>query len=199
MKKLVEITLGILTAIGGMIDIGNLVANPQAGARFGMALAWVIPLGVVGMMLYMEMASRIAIIAGRPVFDVVRERLGARVGLLNLSASFGLTVLILIAEVGGLALVLELVSGVNYLLWIPLVAILIWLVVWKVPYQHMERFYGLLGLGMLAVVVAVWRLNPDWGHLWHVSTHPFLPKNEDWPTYCYFPIAQPGSTFRVYP
>jgi hypothetical protein len=59
MKKLVEITLGILTAIGGMIDIGNVVANPQAGARFGMALAWVIPLGVLGMMLYMEMASRV--------------------------------------------------------------------------------------------------------------------------------------------
>ena len=147
MKKLLEISLGILTAIGGMIDIGNLVANPQAGARFGMALVWTIPLGVVGMMLYMEMASRVATVAGRPVFDIVRERLGARVGLLNLVASFGLTVLILIAEIGGLGLVLELVTGVNYLLWIPLVAVLVWLVVWKLPYQHMERVYGLLGLG----------------------------------------------------
>jgi len=36
-KKLTELTLGILTAIGGMIDISNLVANPQAGARFSMA------------------------------------------------------------------------------------------------------------------------------------------------------------------
>src|SRR2546421_9775477 len=85
----------------GMIDIGNLVANPQAGARFGMALAWVIPLGVLGMMLYMEMASRVATVAHRPVFDIIRERLGARVALVNLVTSFGITVLILIAEIGG--------------------------------------------------------------------------------------------------
>jgi hypothetical protein len=45
MRKLLEISLGILTAIGGMIDIGNLVANPQAGARFGMSLAWVVLVG----------------------------------------------------------------------------------------------------------------------------------------------------------
>jgi len=48
LKKLLEVTLGILTAIGGMIDIGNLVANPKAGARFGMGLAWVIVLGAIG-------------------------------------------------------------------------------------------------------------------------------------------------------
>jgi Mn2+/Fe2+ NRAMP family transporter len=198
MKKLVEITLGILTAIGGMIDIGNLVANPQAGARFGMALAWVIPLGVVGMMLYMEMASRVATVAHRPVFDIVRERLGAGVGLVNLAASFGLTFLILIAEIGGVGLVLELVTGVNYLAWIPCVALLVWFVVWKVPYQHMERIYGLFGLGMLVVVVAVWRLHPDWGQLWHLALHPSLPPTEDWPTYWYFAVAQLGSIFEVY-
>jgi Mn2+/Fe2+ NRAMP family transporter len=197
-KKLVEISLGILTAIGGMIDIGNLVANPQAGARFGMALAWTIPFAVIGMILYMEMASRVATVAHRPVFDIVRERLGARIGLLNLATSFGLTVLILIAEIGGLGLVLELVTGLNYLLWIPLMAILIWLIVWKMPYQRMERIYGLMGLGMLAVLVAVWRLHPDWGQLWHLATHPTVPSTEDHPTYWYFAVAQIGSVFEVY-
>ena len=90
MKKLLEVTLGILTAVGGMIDIGNLVANPQAGARFGVALAWTIPLGVLGIVLYLEMGSRVATVAQRPVFDIVRERLGPKIGLVNLIASFGL-------------------------------------------------------------------------------------------------------------
>jgi manganese transport protein len=199
MKKLVELTLGILTAVGGMIDIGNLVANPQAGARFGMALAWTIPFGVVGIILYLEMGSRIATVAGRPVFDVVRERLGARIALVNLVASFGLTALTLIAEVGGVCLVIELMSGINYLLWIPPIAIFIWLVVWKMPYQHMERVYGLMGLGMLAVLVAVWRLHPDWGHLWHLASHPTVPPTEDHAKYWYFAIAQVGSVFGLYP
>jgi hypothetical protein len=39
LKKLLEVTLGILTAIGGMIDIGNLVANPQAARGSG----WTLP------------------------------------------------------------------------------------------------------------------------------------------------------------
>src|SRR5204863_7054838 len=98
MKKLAEITLGILTAIGGMIDIGNLVANPQAGARFGMALAWVIVVGAVGIVVFTEMSARVATVSHRPMFDLVRERLGARAAMVNLAASLGVNVLTLIAE-----------------------------------------------------------------------------------------------------
>ena len=37
MKRLLQITLGILSAIGGFVDIGDLVFNTQAGAKFGYA------------------------------------------------------------------------------------------------------------------------------------------------------------------
>jgi manganese transport protein len=198
LKKLLQITLGILTAIGGMIDIGNLVANPQAGARFGMGLAWVIVLGAIGIILYAEMAGRVAAISHHATFDVIRERLGPRVALANLIASVSLTVLTLIAEIGGVALVLELGSGINYLVWIPILALLVWLVVWRVKFQAMEKVYGLMGVAMLVVLVAVWRLHPDWGQLWHQASHPSVPPNEDLPTYLYFAIAQLGSVMMPY-
>ena len=35
MKKVFGIFLGVLTAIGGFVDIGDLVANAATGARFG--------------------------------------------------------------------------------------------------------------------------------------------------------------------
>ena len=38
MKKLFSVALGILTAIGGFVDIGDLVTNAQVGARFGWSL-----------------------------------------------------------------------------------------------------------------------------------------------------------------
>src|SRR4051794_24605108 len=76
MKKVFEMTLGILTAIGGFVDIGDLVANAATGARFRMNLAWVVPVGVVGIVVYAEMAGRVASVSGRAVFDLVRERLG---------------------------------------------------------------------------------------------------------------------------
>ena len=48
MKKLFAVALGILTAIGGFVDIGDLVANGLVGARFCYSLAWVVGGGVVG-------------------------------------------------------------------------------------------------------------------------------------------------------
>ena len=41
-----------------------------------MNLAWVVVVGVVGIIVYAEMAGRVAAVSGRPVFDLVRERLG---------------------------------------------------------------------------------------------------------------------------
>ena len=68
MKKLIEITFGILTAIGGFVDIGDLVANSETGARFRMNLAWVVVVGVVGIIVYAEMCGRVAAMSRRPVF-----------------------------------------------------------------------------------------------------------------------------------
>src|ERR1044072_7709353 len=119
MKKGFEITLGILTAIGGFVDIGDMVANSETGARFRMGLAWVVIVGIVGIVLCAEMAGRVAALSRRPVFEVVRERLGPGVGLVNLVASFFINFLTLTAEIAGVAIALSLVSSVYYLLLVP--------------------------------------------------------------------------------
>ncbi len=198
MRKVFEIALGILTAIGGFVDIGDIVANTETGARFGMSLAWVVVVGVVGICVFAEMAGRVATVSGRPVFDLVRERLGARVALVNLLASFFITFLTLAAEIGGVALAIELATSVNYLLWIPLVAFLVWFVVWRVKFQVMENVFGLLGLALIVVAVALWRLHPDWGGLIHGATHPAVPKGEGHPTWWYFAIALLGAAMTPY-
>jgi len=197
-RKVFEIALGILTAIGGFVDIGDIVANTETGARFGMSLAWVVVVGVVGICVFAEMAGRVATVSGRPVFDLVRERLGARVALVNLLASFFITFLTLAAEIGGVALAIELATSVNYLLWIPLVAFLVWFVVWRVKFQVMENVFGLLGLALIVVAVALWRLHPDWGGLIHGATHPAVPKGEGHPTWWYFAIALLGAAMTPY-
>ena len=104
------------------MDIGDIVANSETGARFGMPLAWVVVVGVIGICLFAEMAGRVATVSGQAVFDLVRERLGARAALVNLVASFFITFLTLAAEIGGVALAIELATSVKYLLWVPIVA-----------------------------------------------------------------------------
>src|SRR4051812_30007024 len=99
MKRALAVTLGILTAIGGFVDMGGLVATAETGARFGLALAGVVLVGVLGIVVYAEMAGRVAAVTTRPVFDLVRERLGSRFGLATLVASFLINLLTLTAEI----------------------------------------------------------------------------------------------------
>jgi Mn2+/Fe2+ NRAMP family transporter len=63
MKKIFQVALGILAAIGGFVDIGDLVFNVEAGATLGYQLLWVIVVGVVGIIVYSEMCGRVAAVA----------------------------------------------------------------------------------------------------------------------------------------
>lgn len=198
MKRLIGLMLGVLTAIGGFMDIGDIVANSATGARFGMSLAWAVLLGTVGIVVYAEMAGRVAAVSGRPTFDLVRDRLGARMGLVNLAASFFINFLTLTAEVAGIAIALQLATDVNYLLWLPLTALLVWLVIWRVKFTIMENVFGLMGLALIVMAVAVWQLHPDWSQLWHGSSHPSVPSGEGHATYFYYAIALFGAAMTPY-
>jgi Mn2+/Fe2+ NRAMP family transporter len=197
-KKMLQVTLGILTAIGGFVDIGDLVANALVGSRFGMSLAWVVVVGVIGICLYAEMAGRVAAVTGRAVFDLVRERMGPRTALLNLAASNLVNLLTLAAEVAGVALALQLATSVSYLLFVPMVAFLVWFVIWRMPFEQMERMFGLAGLALLVFAVALWQLGPDWGSLVHQATHPTVQSGEGHPTYWYYAIALFGAAMTPY-
>jgi len=76
LKNVLAVALGIFAAIGGFVDIGDLVFNTQAGATFGFQLLWVVVVGVVGIIVYSEMCGRVSAVSERPVFDLVRERAG---------------------------------------------------------------------------------------------------------------------------
>src|SRR3954463_939413 len=153
MKRVFGVALGILTAIGGFVDIGDLVANALVGSRFGLSLAWATILGIVGICLFAEMSGRVAAVTNRAPFDLVRERLGPRAGLANLVASVLVTMLTFTAEIGGVALALELASSVNYLLLAPMIGVAVWLVMWRVKFSMLENVFGLLGLALVVFVV----------------------------------------------
>ena len=100
MNKIFQIALGILAAIGGFVDIGDLVFNVEAGATLGYQRLWVVVVGVVGIIVYSEMCGRVAAVSKRPVFDAIRERLGFGVGFGALVASQIVNLMTLAAEIG---------------------------------------------------------------------------------------------------
>jgi Mn2+/Fe2+ NRAMP family transporter len=161
--NVMELTLGIMTALGGFVDISELVFALAAGAKFGYLLLWVVVVGTLGIAVYGEMSGRIAAVLKKPVMEVVRMRLGYKGAALVLLAATLVNVLTCAAEIGGLAIILQLLGAMRYQLMLVLAAGLLLVSVYLMPFRIIERFYGLLGLPLLVYVVAAFAAQPDWG------------------------------------
>jgi Mn2+/Fe2+ NRAMP family transporter len=198
-KKYLQVFLGVLTAIGGFVDIGDLVTGAQVGSRFGLSLGWVVILGIFGICVFAEMSGRVAAVSNRATFDLVRERLGPRAGLLNLFGSMAVTILTFTAEIGGVALSLELLSSVNHVLLAPVLGLLIWFVLWKAKFSHIENVLGLLGLALVVFLIAFVKLGPDWSQMLGDQLAAVgKPADESWRTWMYYAVALFGAAMTPY-
>lgn len=196
-RKLLAVALGILSAIGGFVDIGDLVFNMQAGATFGFQLLWVVVVGVVGIIVFSEMCGRVSAVSRRPVFDLVRERTGFGPALGTLVASQIVNLMTCAAEVGGVAICIQLLSGLPYHVLIALAVAALVVVSWVLPFQWIERVFGYLGLCLLVFAVAAVKLNPDWGEV----AHGFVPGGHEGggvAVYLYFVVGLLGAALTPY-
>jgi Mn2+/Fe2+ NRAMP family transporter len=196
-SKIFQVALGILAAIGGFVDIGDIVFNVAAGATFGYQLIWVVAIGVVGIIVYSEMCGRVAAVGKRAVFDAIRERMGFGVGLGALIASEIVNFMTLAAEVGGIAIALQLLSGLPYRSLILLAAVALALVVWVTPFEWIERVFGYGGLCLLVFAVAALKLHPNWGGFGH-GWVPHVPESGNLLVYGYFVVGLLGAAMTPY-
>ena len=196
MKKIFSVALGILAAIGGFVDIGDIVFNVAAGATFGYELLWAVVIGVGGIITFAEMCGRVAAVSGAAVFDAVRERLGVGVGLVAVVAAELVNLLTIAAEIGGVAIVLQLLSGLPYRVLLVLAVLALALVLWLMPFEWIERVFGYCGLALLVFAVAAIKLHPDWGSV----AHGFVPSTgsgNGW-VYAYFVVGLVGAAMIPY-
>jgi manganese transport protein len=197
LKNVLAVALGIFSAIGGFVDIGDLVFNTQAGATFGFQLLWVVVIGVVGIIVYSEMCGRVSAVARRPVFDLVRERTGFGAGFATLVASEVVNLMTCAAEVGGVAICFQLLSGLPYRLLIPLAVLGLAVSSWVLPFRWIERVFGYLGLGLLVFAVAAIKLHPNWGHVAH-GLVPGSHSGGSLMVYLYFVVGLLGAAMTPY-
>lgn len=124
--------------------------------------------------------------------------MGPRFALVALMGAFAVTGLLVMAELSGVAFALQLATSIHYLLWVPVAAVLVLLVIWLLPFETMEKIYGLLGLTMLVFVVAVWHLAPDWSRMWSSATTPRPVEGESWAVYLFFLVTLIGAQMTPY-
>jgi Mn2+/Fe2+ NRAMP family transporter len=199
MKKLLGITLGVMTALGGFVDLGQIVFTMQAGALFGYQLLWTIVLGTAGIIVYMEMCGRIAAVARQPVFAVVRTCLGFRLGLVTLVASNLLNLLTCAAELGGIAIVLHLLTGLPERFLLIASAIVLVSLILLLRFQWIERIFGLAGLMMIIFAVSALTLRPNWNEFAHgLLPIAFQPDLKQPVLYSYFAVGSFSALLMAY-
>jgi Mn2+/Fe2+ NRAMP family transporter len=196
--KVFQVALGVVAAFGGFVDISELVFNVQAGALFGYQLLWVVPIGVVGILTYAEMSGRVAAITKRPVFDVVRQRLGFGPALVTLIASQVINIMTVAAEVGGVALILQLLfADIPFRLLLLVAVAVLTVAVLVLPFSAIERIFGYGGLFLVVFIVAAFKLDPDWGSL-AGGFVPHWQTGQDTLIYWYFAVGVMASALIPY-
>ena len=177
MKKILEIALGIVTSVGGFLEIGSIATAAQAGADFSFQLIWAIVLGGLCIIFLVEQAGRFSAVSGRTIPDAIRERFGFNYFALVYFVLAIVSLLVLAAEIGGVCIALELATGVRFQLWTIPVAFVIWLVLWKGTFGVIEKGVSLLGLVTFSFVVGAWIVHPPWGEVLK-SALPSLPQHD---------------------
>lgn len=160
---ILQLALGIITAIGGFIDVGAIATTALAGAQFGFQLLWALVVATICVILLTEMCGRLAAVSHHTLADAIRERLGFPYFAIPLVTEIAVDTLVLAAEIGGMAVAVHLVSGYDFRLFIPAVTLMLWGLLWFGNFSIIENGVSFLGLVGLAFVVGMFYVRVPWG------------------------------------
>ena len=177
MKRWLGIALGIVTSVGGFLEIGSITTAAQAGADYRYQLIWAIVLGTLCIGFLVEMGGRFAIVSKHTIADALRERFGFHFFMVTLILVFVVSLLVLAAELGGASVAVEFVTGVHYPVWAVPVGLVAWALLWYGTFSIIENGVSMLGLVTIAFVIAAVHLGPDW-HSLAAGIVPSLPHRE---------------------
>jgi Mn2+/Fe2+ NRAMP family transporter len=160
-------------------DAGGITTYSLAGANFGYALLWTMIPVTIALYVIQEMSSRLGVVTGKGLGDLIRERFGVRttvlVMLVLLAANFGTT----LAEFAGLAAGGE-IFGISKYVLVPIGAITVWVLVVKATYRSIERIFLGASAFYLAYVVSGALARPDWGVVLRASVVPSFSFKSDY-------------------
>lgn len=169
---------GIITASVDQ-DAGGIATYSLAGAHYGYSLLWVLFFTAISLAVVQEMGSRMGVVTGKGLGELIRERYGVR------STVFILTILILanlantVAEFAGVAAAFE-IFGVPRLLSVPLTALFVsWLVI-KGTYTRVERVFLVASGLYLVYAISAFVAQPPWGEVLRQTMRPSFHMNRDY-------------------
>lgn len=161
---------GIITAMAGN-DAGGISTYSTAGASFGFATLWVIPIMCVLLIVVETTAGRMGAVTGKGFAALIRERFGIRLTALAMFALLIGNVCTTFSEFAGIASGMEM-FGVSKYISVPVAAVAVWLLVVGGSYKRVQNVFLALSLVFITYVVAAFLAEPDWAQAAHSTVMP---------------------------
>ncbi len=180
---------GIITAMAGN-DAGGISTYSTAGAQFGFATLWVIPIMCIMLVLVEITASKMGAVTGKGFAALIRERFGIRLTTLAMVALLVGNVATTFSEFAGIASGMEM-FGVSKYISVPVAAAAVWLLIAVGSYKRVQNVFLVLSLVFVTYIVAAVMAAPNWETALLATVKPTLDAQ---PAFISLVIAMVGTT-----
>ncbi|HVS82062.1 MAG TPA: Nramp family divalent metal transporter [Pyrinomonadaceae bacterium] len=176
-------------------DPSGISTYSVAGASFGYGLLWAALFSFPLMAAVQLMCARLGMVTGLGLAGVVRRRYSAPVlwgacALLIVANTFNIG-----ADLGGMAEVMQMMTGVTSYFWLPLFTILIVVLLVWLSYKHIAKIFKWLTIVLFSYVIAAFLAHPRWGDVLKAT---FIPQLRLDATYVATILGVLGTTISPY-
>ena len=161
---------GIITASVDQ-DAGGITTYSVAGAKYGYGLLWSLPFIILALAAIQEMGTRMGVVTGRGLADLIRERFGVRFTLLSMAVLVLANIANTASEFAGVAASFE-IFGIGRLWSVPLSALLVLFLVVQGTYRIIERVFLTASALYAVYAVSAFLAQPSWGDILRQTMRP---------------------------
>ncbi len=161
---------GIITASVDQ-DAGGITTYSVAGAQFGYTHLWSLPLIILALAVVQEMGTRMGVVTGRGLADLIRERFGVRFTLIAMATLVLANVANTASEFAGVAASLE-IFDISRLWSVPCAAVLVFCLVAQGTYKAIERIFLAASAVYAVYVLSAFLADPPWATILRQTVRP---------------------------
>jgi NRAMP (natural resistance-associated macrophage protein)-like metal ion transporter len=161
-------------------DPSGISTYSTAGAGYGFALLWTAALSLPLMASVQLMCARIGLVTGRGLASVLRHYYSRRLLWFACLLLLIANTVNIAADLGGMAAAAELITGVPSLVFTPLFAGVILLLLVFTSYRALVRIFKWLTLALFAYVITAFLVHPDWASVTRATFWPRVSFTSDY-------------------
>lgn len=159
-------------------DPAGITTYSTLGAKYGYQLLWTLLISTIALIIFQDLGARIGVVTRQGMIGLVRQKYGARSGMLSAAVLILANVGTMTAEFAGIAAASEL-FGLSKYLSVPLAALIVSALVLRGSFARIEKVFFLLSAVFLAYIVAGFLAHPQWGSAAKGLFIPTMPLTHD--------------------